>query len=496
MRFLILLIAYIFIISFNAYSYGEKFGIGVVVSSKDKEMGKRFAGLIQDQIALFRDHYPSKEEVEAMVKMGKEKQRIVYRNDIYKTDISLSENEISDYRVGKDESDLLRKKLDILKDLKLEIEYPVVDQIWLIETNTMLSQEFNEDLPYIYTKDIFWIYGTLTEVKAKKFYYEFSIFNRLTGENSFLTKGFMIPSEINKAAESIIKNGKEKIIGKPWASLKLNNLPSRAKINLNGQPIELLSDLIQLEPKFYILEVIVNGFKPFTTSFEIKAQQEKTVNIVLKPIASFFYTVKSLPDTADIFVDGNFVGRTPMKIKASVGQIMSLNKDKYKTVFYNLNKETFLNFRLEEFAVKTKKSKERKTLEGTMATFALSLILPIVFFSMATNQDNAGNHYLLNGDKKNADEAYAMKKNLNIAGGISAAMSTVLLGSSIYAIYDYVQSVDPDAKARSADTKEDVKFRKQLKKERKAKEKKEKEDAKLREKDMERWQKEQGLEVK
>ena len=108
------------------------------------------------------------------------------------------------------------------------------------------------------------------------------------------------------------------VLQKKTGSISIKSTPSKAQIFLNGDEAgtapRILSDLI---PGKYTVEVMMNNYEVWSESVDIAANKEKALTAILQ-IKTGSINIKSEPEKAKIYLDGEDAGITPGIIKSVV----------------------------------------------------------------------------------------------------------------------------------------------------------------------------------
>jgi hypothetical protein len=94
-------------------------------------------------------------------------------------------------------------------------------------------------------------------------------------------------------------------------SIEIKSDPSNATILINGNKTGLTPETLKnIKPGIHQVEVIADGFENWSNSIEVTAENKSDVTALLQK-ASGSINIKSVPENAKIYIDGNGVGTTP-----------------------------------------------------------------------------------------------------------------------------------------------------------------------------------------
>jgi hypothetical protein len=104
------------------------------------------------------------------------------------------------------------------------------------------------------------------------------------------------------------------------ASLFVTSQPRGAEVYINGILVGETASLgpLQLAPGAYEVEVRAPGFLPQSDALTLGPEQAEFLNFTLTEIRGGSILVRSVP-TADVFLDGRLMGRTPLTVEAAPG---------------------------------------------------------------------------------------------------------------------------------------------------------------------------------
>ena len=104
------------------------------------------------------------------------------------------------------------------------------------------------------------------------------------------------------------------------ASLFVTSEPRDAEVRVDGVPLGVTGglDVVSLRPGRYELEVRKDGYLPEVRFVDLRDRDTRFVHVVLTAVTGGSIRVTSVPD-ADVFVDGEPAGRTPVTVSSLPG---------------------------------------------------------------------------------------------------------------------------------------------------------------------------------
>ena len=131
--------------------------------------------------------------------------------------------------------------------------------------------------------------------------------------------------------------------------IDIQSEPSNATILLDGKKTGLTPEIIQnIKPGIHQVEIRADGFKSWSNSVEVTAENKSVVNVSLQK-ASGSINVKSAPENAKIYIDGKEVGITPTTLSFipigthEIEVKIDGHKEWKKSIVVKKDKETSLN---------------------------------------------------------------------------------------------------------------------------------------------------------
>jgi len=102
-------------------------------------------------------------------------------------------------------------------------------------------------------------------------------------------------------------------------AIKINSEPAKATIYLDGKKVATTPDTIRsIAPGTHEIEVRLKGHEKWKKSVKVNVGKEKVLTALLQ-IKTGSVTIESTPAKADIYIDGEKVGKTPANLK-SIGR--------------------------------------------------------------------------------------------------------------------------------------------------------------------------------
>lgn len=100
-----------------------------------------------------------------------------------------------------------------------------------------------------------------------------------------------------------------------WADISLDVTPANATVSVDGEPVGAASDVLEILAGKHELTLNAEGFKPKTLNIDVTAQQAQQLGPVTLIPADGLATITSSPTGANVSVNGEFMGRTPLTLE-------------------------------------------------------------------------------------------------------------------------------------------------------------------------------------
>lgn len=124
-----------------------------------------------------------------------------------------------------------------------------------------------------------------------------------------------------------------------WARVSITSEPSGAEVRIAGQPRGTTPLEIELDAGSYGLELRRDGFKPWLSDIQVKANQPLAVGPVRLGLPDGRLVVRSQPAGASVTIGGAYRGRTPLEldVRPELAQVVTVARDGYETATRELS---------------------------------------------------------------------------------------------------------------------------------------------------------------
>ncbi len=149
---------------------------------------------------------------------------------------------------------------------------------------------------------------------------EFELAVAATGEIQTTASTLVRPEDAFDEIEPLLPRITASLLNRDFAVLTIETDEPRAAISLDGSVFGFGSVRLRyLEPGTYELRAGAAGYRDYTDDIEIDASEERKITIELDPVERTEVTVDSDPPGAELYVGGEWRGRTPLTIERPIG---------------------------------------------------------------------------------------------------------------------------------------------------------------------------------
>jgi hypothetical protein len=121
------------------------------------------------------------------------------------------------------------------------------------------------------------------------------------------------PDGLDKAAEAFTRPVAEAILGRSYALVTYGIQPPTAVVTVDGKPVGMMSDLF-LEDGEHELVATATGYKTGSLYFRTQTGSDNALTLKLEAQPAVDFILSSEPPGASIYIDGSFVGTSPVDI--------------------------------------------------------------------------------------------------------------------------------------------------------------------------------------
>ncbi len=149
---------------------------------------------------------------------------------------------------------------------------------------------------------------------------EFELFVTATSEVRATASTLVRPEDAFDEIEPLLPQITAALLNRDFAVLTVETDEPRAAISLDGAVMGFGSARLRyLEPGSYEVRASAAGFHDYSAHIEIEASEEQRIDIELEATHRPEVTVDSDPPGADLYVGGEWRGRTPLTIERPIG---------------------------------------------------------------------------------------------------------------------------------------------------------------------------------
>ncbi|MGL4524697.1 MAG: PEGA domain-containing protein [Spirochaetia bacterium] len=428
----------------KAYDLPDKYRVVFTKVSGDEAFEKRWTKLLMTNIAVVREHQLAEAELAAMDQNARLAKKQSWVEALSKVQLEMAQiqlkkgsSETGRYYKLFLEHESLKKKIDKLESVKklkadgvLPIEYDQVSEIYY------------DDLAYFSPENYLWLYGRAAVVRPGVYYLEYFAYNSLTNKRETLIQETFENRNMVSVAKKASRRLTGLLLGRAWGGLSVTSTIVSSEYFLDGYEVSDPRLLEILKPGKYELVVKSPGYETETREVEIREQRILRLNFSPKVLPESSRRIESIPAGAEVFLDGEYKGKTPLNIVAGHNQILYLNQEGHHPIFFTMNQEKELMFKLykNDFDPQKEVENAQKWFYASLGVFVASLIVPITMYSIQRNYIDKAENLEFRGDMAGGQMARQQASTYGIAFWSSAGVSAGLMGWSIYQLVHYVRT--------------------------------------------------------
>ncbi len=318
-----------------------------------------------------------------------------YRNQVAEAQITNSvEPSTTSIQGWRDESELWRQfrlqpqLIPLVNPLPLTFGGPTDGtEVSLVKAGTPadMAQTLNTDL-------LFW--GTLNS-KGKIWHLELGLWSRLENRNLMVWKDSFLPDEIHDRLEKAHNAFQTIFLGRAWASLTLHTKPENALYRVNGKSYGNPLVLQDISPGPVTIQVEAPGYLTEKKTITLPANQQTSLTWSLKPSKEAPVNIETTPEGADVWIDSQWVGKTPLKVPPPTEkEHLQIQLEHYESITVALSPgQKDLSFLLMPEHPKPDLQKAKDQFYLSLAVFSFSLTSTILARAFSDQWTNLTNQY-------------------------------------------------------------------------------------------------------
>jgi len=442
-RFFVLL--FILFITKNLFSSDEDYYINM--NSQYIHLANSFPQLLYFNLQYAKNHRYSDDEILIIKEKELEILKIKYSKELsllkeeYDKNIFLNDFNTSEHMLINEE--IYKKKLDIegLDITSIQTPEPILPIKFLLDKGSLN----NDELSKILTSDII-IKGSM-EMVDEWIYVEIWVENKILDTENLIFKSIASSDTLDEVVKETSNKLKTIILGRAWASLKLNIDPESSKILVQDNENQFSEeDFEYIYPGKYSVTISSPGYKPEQFEINLKELEHLDIDLKLTLEESGLVSIQSFPQGADLYSGALWLGTTPLIInKPLIPALLTIKLDGY-----NDSKYIFSNSEIRDIKIFMKSSlidknyiitTKRNNFYKSFSTFLLSIPLSMLSFGMSSDYGYAyNNEVLIYPGSSETDRLMELSTTwYNIYIG-SLFINISLFVNTIFDLVDYIQS--------------------------------------------------------
>lgn len=407
------------------------------------EFSKRWLSLVQPRLSVIREHILSLEESKVLSQAMRNKALQTEGKKLADIQDQLAKIELKQASSEKGKAyELFLEQEQVKGELKRLSKEKLPELPETLPLKLVLEEEpYTADFNFYSPDTALWIYGKAAPLNNGVYYVEYYAFNSLTNQSEVLLRQTFNEAQILDVVDIAVGKLRGLLLGRKWGSLQVSSTVSGTQYFLNNKEVVDPRMFDILSPGRYTLVVKPPGHKEESRSIEINSNQKTKIDFKPTLLPASMRLVESKPSQAAVYLDGEYIGKTPLQLNAGPGQILYIQLPEYQPVFFSMNEKPKLFFTLLNQGVDLQKEiDDAQTIFYTsLGIFVASLIVPITFFTMQRNLYEKALVLEWQGNFSSGLDARRMAETYGIVAWSTTGVSTGLLGWAIYQLVDYVR---------------------------------------------------------
>lgn len=426
------------------FTLPKKYTIAYTQLNGPQAFSKRWISLVRERLTVIKEHILTDREKESIYQNVRSITIVTQGKKLSEVQEDLAKIQLKQASQEKGQSYKLFLEQERLKGLIKKLkkqDMPKLPDTMPLEVKEENSSYLN-DMAFYDPQTYLWIYGQAAELNNGVYYLEYYAFNSLTNQRYVLLQQTLNETKIFDAVETAVGRLRTLILGRTWGALKISSTSASTQYYLNGKEVVDPRMLDILAPGKYTLKAITPGYKSEELEINITSGTVAKANFQPILLPNSLRLIESRPTGATVYLDGEHVGQTPLKVNAGTGQILYLHLPEYQPVFFTMNDKSQLLFSLVSNDTNIeKKIEDAQTLfYASLGIFVTSLIAPIALYTMQRNAYDKANILTAQGNLGAAQASLENAQVYGIAFWSTTGVSAGLLGWTIYQLVHYVRT--------------------------------------------------------
>ncbi len=293
------------------------------------------------------------------------------------------------------------------------------------------------------------IYGYIEDIDEYQLL-EVRVWNNLISEDILVWKTALSTDDVNAVIEPGLIEVKTAVAGKIWAELSVN-APDNSLIYIDGnfKGISRINKFMT-EPGNHIIGVRKRGLKDVEKEVILEPYRENSISIELEEIEKKTLILQTVPDNADIYLDSQWVGKSPLRVDLEdESSVIMVKKEGWEQVsFLTEQDDGYIKNIILSPDVKGRNelvNDSRKRFYASFGGFMLSIPVTALLYSMGEQSSDAYYREVSTNGYANIDELNRLKSMNSAEYGlyiVSLGLNIFMLLDTIYHAVEYVGSVE------------------------------------------------------
>lgn len=261
-----------------------------------------------------------------------------------------------------------------------------------------------------------------------------------------LVQTLVRPEDVSDELEVILPELVEALLNRPYGELVVESSESTATITLDGEIVGFGAvHLRYLEPGDYRIRAAAAGFEDVEEAAEVRASDRIELSLELPKRDVEQVTIDSDPEGADLYVGGEWMGRTPVTIDRPIGpRSAELRREQYQASRFVLedrgDSRISRTLAPADIDLSQELRDRRSGFYRSLGWLAVSIPAPLILSGVWQNR---ADYFMANRDSMSVEEQERFLRDTTIVDGLrwgGVAVSGGLLINSVVQAVRYIRA--------------------------------------------------------
>lgn len=243
------------------------------------------------------------------------------------------------------------------------------------------------------------VFGELEKIDRWLYFSVYS-YNYLTGEKIDIFSTLIEPKEINSAVGKAVTETVKIVSGSNPPVLLVTGKPEDAFFSVDNGPNNIAGYPVPIfSPGNHKIRIHRKGYLSEERTVDIFEGKSTEVNYKLSRVRTGFAVVSSVPSGADVYLDSEWVGKTPVILEDPVlPSYLSIMKEGFtgkNSIIDNRERNYIFIMDPEKVNLNDIQEKRRRHFYNSLGAFVISIAVPVISYGISSEYGYAYNTSIL-----------------------------------------------------------------------------------------------------